>query len=158
MNLTHALQIPAGAVFFGVKDVCRRELLELGLGRELATALAVGAANLPYWLVRCPAELLKTRQQTAVGSFGSIDDLKAFVSAEGLGGVYASYPSNLLYALPADLLKFLACTYRLKLWRRPHHRQTTCSPAYSTTPSREARWRDSMPRLPERWPASWRRR
>ena len=98
-------------MFFGVKDVCRRQLLELGLGRELATALAVGLANLPCWLVRCPSELIKTRQQTAVGAFSTLADLRAFVSAEGLSGVYSSYPSNLLYALPADLIKFLACTH-----------------------------------------------
>lgn len=143
-------------MFFGVKDVCRRQLLDLGLGKAPATALAVSLANLPYWLVRCPAELLKTRQQASLSSFA---ELKAYVSKEGLSGVYASYPSNLLYALPADLLKFLACEARLPALASPLiSPQMTSSPAHSTTLSREARSRVWTRPSRELWPDSLRRR
>jgi hypothetical protein len=37
----------AAAAFFGTKDLTKKLLLELGLQREAATVLAVGAACIP---------------------------------------------------------------------------------------------------------------
>ena len=45
--------IPAGAVFFGVKDYSKRALKRSGIGKAEATVLSVAAANIPYWYVLC---------------------------------------------------------------------------------------------------------
>jgi hypothetical protein len=102
--------VPAGAVFFGVKDLCKQQLRDAGLSKELATLLAVCAANVPYWVIRQPAEVLKTKKQTNLSPISSLDEMKRYYTSKGISGLYDSYPSNILYALPADVLKFLACT------------------------------------------------
>ena len=112
--------IPAGATFFAAKDSVKQLLKDSGMNRELTTVLAVAAANIPYWVVRNPSEVLKTRAQ--VRSFskknhseenrakqGIAANVSAFFSADTLNKFYGSYASSLLYALPADILKFLAC-------------------------------------------------
>uniref|UniRef100_A0A7S4N5T8 Mitochondrial carrier protein n=1 Tax=Odontella aurita TaxID=265563 RepID=A0A7S4N5T8_9STRA len=109
--------IPAGAIFFAVKDAAKSALKENGASRWLATSLAVAAALPPYWLVRNPSEVVKTRQQAGVEGYGEgtslIDAFKVALSTEttdntsGVGKLYAGYWENLLYALPADLIKFL---------------------------------------------------
>jgi len=124
--------IPAGALFFGVKDFSKQQLKSMGLSREAATLLSVTIANVPYWLVRNPSEVLKTRQQVQVqgkdggyqeemsgGSSTSYKKLQAMVAAEDgsvskvVSKLYSSYSSNIAYALPADLVKFLVYEYLL---------------------------------------------
>jgi len=124
--------IPAGALFFGVKDFSKQQLRSMGLSKEAATLLSVTIANVPYWLVRNPSEVLKTRQQVQVqgkdggckeemlgGSSTSYEKLQAMVAAEGgsvskvASKLYSSYSSNIAYALPADLVKFLVYEYLL---------------------------------------------
>jgi solute carrier family 25 S-adenosylmethionine transporter 26 len=102
--------IPAGAVFFGVKDLCKEQLRAAGVNRDVATLVGVCAANLPYWLIRTPAELLKTRQQANVSLLGPFQDLLDVTRRAGLAGAYSAYWSNVAYAVPADVLKFIACT------------------------------------------------
>ena len=104
--------VPSAAVFFGVKDVCRQELLHLGADKQLATLLAVCAANVPYWLIRSPPELLKTREQTSLLEGRQEWALfRALWRREGLGGVYSGLAANVAYSLTANVVKFLACTY-----------------------------------------------
>jgi len=103
--------IPSGAVFFAVKDGVRSYLSSNGASRVLATSLAVGIAQLPYWLIRNPTEVVKTRLQ-AEGGGG--DEAAAYLAAaKGLAAgegsdLYAGYWDNNLYAYPADVIKFVA--------------------------------------------------
>jgi solute carrier family 25 S-adenosylmethionine transporter 26 len=91
--------VPAGAIFFAVKDYSKQQFRKMGLGKEAATLLAVTVANLPYWSIRCPAEVLKTRSQVQMPS--------NLASLRQSGDLYASYASNLAYSVPADVVKFL---------------------------------------------------
>jgi len=96
---------PTASLFFAVKDLVKQQVTE-GLGNTLGTLTAVGAANVPYWLVRNPTEVIKTRRQT-----GQIDDpAKATVDLwqeQGPSGFYRGYASNLAYAFPVDAAKFV---------------------------------------------------
>lgn len=149
--------IPAGAIFFGCKDYAKKQLRALGFSKEVATILSVTIANFPYWIIRNPSEVLKTRQQvqqtvapppstttttTSASSFttaaasttksnDAVDvteivkdqrydnayaNFQAMIETEGsvvkaLSKLYASYSSNVAYALPADLVKFLVYEY-----------------------------------------------
>jgi solute carrier family 25 S-adenosylmethionine transporter 26 len=42
--------IPAGAVFFAVKDATKAALSTSGMGRWTATCLSVAVAQIPYWV------------------------------------------------------------------------------------------------------------
>jgi len=102
--------VPAAALFFGVKDGVASLAAARGLGDGAPVeALAVTAANGPYWLARAPAELLKTRQQLAGPAARPLRAAVADVLAEdGARGLYAGYAESFCYAVPADLVKFLA--------------------------------------------------
>ena len=100
--------------------------------QQISTIAAVVMANVPYWLVRNPFEVLKTRAQAQAQSkeqtdaaqaksgsrellnVGAQRERKGKLTGTGIGGtvreLYDSFTANLLYALPADLIKFLACT------------------------------------------------
>lgn len=144
--------IPAGAVFFAVKDAVKAYLKEqstvVGSNRWLTTALAVGVAQFPYWAVRNPSEVVKTRQQAGLSGYGddgvqaweaywrvresriqqqqqfkqqsSLNDdddnndnnyttaVPAASPVAGLDAFYTGYIENILYAYPADVIKFVA--------------------------------------------------
>uniref|UniRef100_A0A0G4F9G4 Mitochondrial carrier protein n=1 Tax=Chromera velia CCMP2878 TaxID=1169474 RepID=A0A0G4F9G4_9ALVE len=116
---------PAGSLFFGVKDVASKTALEVlkakgieGLtGTQLSTIAGVVAASIPYWAVRQPAELVKTRRQTGVAT----DSVKAFqevVEDDGIGGLYQGYGSNFAYAVPTDIVKFLVYDNVKRQWQQ----------------------------------------
>lgn len=127
----HAGGLPAGAVFFGAKDFIEEASQQLTpnsltLSRELRTIVAVAVANMPYWIVRTPSEVLKTRDQVRRTTLDpaadstrrtALEELRDQWRLRGLQGVwgalYGSYFSNLAYALPADIIKFVACKYKL---------------------------------------------
>lgn len=111
--------VPAASVFFGVKDALKPILAFTDLPGWAKTALAVAAAQFPYWLVRNPSEVVKTRQQAGLEGFG--DDVSAIEayrkvredamiqnnSTTGLEGFYVGYWENIFYAYPADVIKFV---------------------------------------------------
>mmetsp|Transcript_63440 Transcript_63440/g.143098 ORF Transcript_63440/g.143098 Transcript_63440/m.143098 type:complete len:496 (+) Transcript_63440:114-1601(+) len=67
--------VPAGATFFGVKDVAKSALrARFGLDKRSATLLAVLVAQFPYWLIRNPSEVLKTRAQAEAVLEGGPND------------------------------------------------------------------------------------
>jgi solute carrier family 25 S-adenosylmethionine transporter 26 len=106
--------IPAGAVFFGCKDACKSVLKQQqpGLPKWLATCIAVGFAQVPYWVVRNPSEVVKTRQQAKADGFGAgVSNLQAyqavFDETRGIDSFYLGYWENILYAYPADVIKFV---------------------------------------------------
>jgi solute carrier family 25 S-adenosylmethionine transporter 26 len=114
--------IPSAAVFFAVKDACKESLRPYELPRWLSTSLAVGVAQFPYWLVRNPSEVVKTRLQAGLPGYGDASSpWEAFqqVGKDAVGsmgtnhssgfteGYYVGYWENILYACPADILKFV---------------------------------------------------
>lgn len=111
--------IPAGSVFFAVKDASKSILREMGGGRLESTALAVGIAQIPYWFLRNPSEVVKTRQQAQLEGYTNVSAIEAYNQVRrdslkennvtlGLDGFYVGYTENILYAFPADLIKFVA--------------------------------------------------
>ena len=125
--------VPGGAVFFGAKDFSKATLRDLGstpgqnsarkwlASREGSTLVSVLVAQFPYWAVRNPAELIKTRAQAALEldeilpeGDGIVDEkrsvldiTRAAVDEEGLAALWRGYGENILYAYPADALKFV---------------------------------------------------
>ncbi|GFH48769.1 hypothetical protein CTEN210_05245 [Chaetoceros tenuissimus] len=110
--------IPGGAVFFGVKDFTKSALKEAGLPKWLSTSIAVGVANFPYWLIRNPSEVIKTRQQANIEGYisredkdvSALDAIRVVLNNtdDGIRELYVGYWENIIYAYPADVLKFLA--------------------------------------------------
>ena len=114
--------IPGGAVFFAIKDFTKSICKESGMPRWMATSVSVGVANFPYWLIRNPSEVIKTRQQANIQGYVSSKDNVSILdtirltmdsgnSTGAFGGIkelYTGYWENILYAYPADVLKFLA--------------------------------------------------
>ena len=121
--------IPAGSVFFAVKDATKSTIQEYGsiiLGSSvpkwLATTLSVAVALPPYWILRNPSEVVKTRQQANMDGYANVTTLEAYrnilsnerhgITDDGKTGgnrlteFYAGYQENILYALPADVVKF----------------------------------------------------
>jgi len=114
--------IPAGAVFFSVKDAAKSLLKSnaAGLPKFALTSLAVAAALPPYWVIRNPSEVIKTRLQ--VGAEGYTDGMSAIdafelatsqsnSTSDALDELYSGYTENVLYGFPADIIKFVAYDY-----------------------------------------------
>ena len=116
--------IPGGGIFFAVKDATQNVCKEAGMPKWMATSIAVGVANFPYWLIRNPSEVIKTRQQAKIEGYATSDAegenesvsalsalklaLNETENGGGLGNLYSGYWENIIYAYPADVLKFLA--------------------------------------------------
>ena len=157
----YTLYYVIGAIFFAVKDSVKQSLRTSSfstslpilshLSKEEVTVLSVVAANVFYWLIRTPAEELKTKEQiygtgatatttaiavtTTNGAKSNSDNscsnnndcnsnngavketwlgvLGSVYKQQGIQAVfqrlYGSYASNIAYALPADIAKFVAC-------------------------------------------------
>lgn len=109
--------LPAGAIFFAVKDATKEALRPLDLPRWISTSIAVAAAQCPYWIVRNPSEVVKTRQQANVDGYGegtsTLDAFKMVYeegggkNGTGIDAFYSGYWQNILYAYPADVVKFV---------------------------------------------------
>jgi hypothetical protein len=102
---------PAGGLFFGVKDAVGAIAMARGLSRDAAEAAAVTAANIPYWVLRTPAELVKIRCQAGLvaDGGGSRAAVREIVASElGVGALWTGFAESFAYAQPADLVKFLA--------------------------------------------------
>ena len=97
---------PAASAFFAVKDGAKRAVAGLQLGKAETTVLAVACANVAYWGIKNPSEVLKVRRQAGVAS----DTAGAAVEiwrAEGVAGFYSSAGPNYAYSTPVDVVKFL---------------------------------------------------
>jgi solute carrier family 25 S-adenosylmethionine transporter 26 len=104
--------IPSGAIFFGVKDTASTMLRSLGMNKELSSIISVCVANIPYWLIRSPAEVLKTIEQTSIEKLPSSVRIKTLYKQKGFVNLiresYSTYLPNILYAIPTDTSKFLS--------------------------------------------------
>jgi len=100
---------PASAFFFACKDVFEAKFLQAGFEPSTATTLAVFLGQFPKWLVRAPAERLKTRAQaeasTAGGLGAQMEELQLAVKDPKL--LFDGYFSNVAYAFPHDAVKFV---------------------------------------------------
>ena len=114
--------IPAGAVFFSVKDAVKSYLKSnaAGMPKFALTSLAVTAALPPYWAIRNPSEVIKTRLQVgAEGYTEGMSTIDAFELAtsqsnstsDAFEELYSGYSENVLYGFPADIIKFVAYDY-----------------------------------------------
>jgi hypothetical protein len=101
--------VPAAAVFFGAKDVIRDALRHLDVAPGPATILAVTLATGPYWLLRNPSEVIKTRIRVKEGK--ETPSLLDILTKGQISDLYSGLTSNVLYALPTDWLKFLFYEY-----------------------------------------------
>uniref|UniRef100_A0A7S4C3C4 Mitochondrial carrier protein n=1 Tax=Chrysotila carterae TaxID=13221 RepID=A0A7S4C3C4_CHRCT len=97
---------PAASVFFAVKDAVKQRANALQLDTSAATLLAVACANVPYWLVRNPTEVIKARRQAGIVD-DSLEAARKLYAEEGLRGFYTGYVSNYAYAYPVDSIKFV---------------------------------------------------
>jgi|MDTB01.3.fsa_nt_gb solute carrier family 25 S-adenosylmethionine transporter 26 len=98
--------VPAGAIFFAVKDTSKKYFQRHGLNKNAATLASVAIANVPYWIVRNPSEILKTQQQ--VSQVPGNETLLEFFKSAPLEELYRGYSANVGYAYPADAIKFVA--------------------------------------------------
>lgn len=97
---------PAAATFFAVKDATKRGIRDLHLGKTETTLVAVTCANVAYWGIKNPSEVLKVRRQAGVAN----DTLGAAAElwrTEGVAGFYNSIGSNFAYSTPVDCTKFV---------------------------------------------------
>jgi solute carrier family 25 S-adenosylmethionine transporter 26 len=97
---------PASAVFFGAKTALTEVLAPILPNKQLLTIVCVGGALIPHWIVRNPAEVLKTRRQAGTAD-NVIEETKRIIAEGGPGALYVGYGANLLYGFPADCIKFL---------------------------------------------------
>jgi solute carrier family 25 S-adenosylmethionine transporter 26 len=114
--------IPGGAVFFAVKDATKAGLKHSALAaaapKWATTSLAVGAALIPYWLLRNPSEVIKVRQQAGIEGYGegvtAIEAIQTTLKEsngtllDGIQEFYTGYGENIIYGFPADVIKFVA--------------------------------------------------
>lgn len=121
VTLSLLSNIPAGAVFFAFKDATKASLRNTALSdapKWMTTSIAVAVAQIPYWLVRNPGEVIKVRQQAGVEGYGDgVSAIEAFqktlqksnnATLEGIRELYTGYWENIVYAYPADVIKFAA--------------------------------------------------
>jgi hypothetical protein len=121
LTLSLLSNIPAGAIFFAFKDATKASLRDSFLSEApkwLTTSIAVGVAQVPYWLVRNPGEVIKVRQQAGIEGYGDgVSATEAFQKTfqnnngttwEGIKEFYTGYWENIAYAYPADVFKFVA--------------------------------------------------
>ena len=98
---------PAASSFFAVKDAVKRASAGLNIGKTETTLLAVACANLGYWGIKNPSEVLKVRRQAGLLGEDTVGAAGAIWKSEGLGGFYQSAVPNYAYSTPVDAIKFL---------------------------------------------------
>ena len=107
--------IPAGAIFFAVKDAMKSAVKGAGLPRWASTSIAVAAALPPYWAIRNPSEVIKTRLQVGADGYSEgmsvVDAFQLALSRGNITSLYTGYSENVLYGFPADVIKFVVYDY-----------------------------------------------
>ncbi|XP_023345730.1 mitochondrial carnitine/acylcarnitine carrier protein isoform X2 [Eurytemora carolleeae] len=109
---TLARDIPASAAFYASYELIQRRLApdgdrsQIGVGRTL---LAGGTAGVCNWLVAIPADVVKSRLQSApTGTYsGTMDVLRKLLAEDGARGLYKGAVPVLLRAFPANAFCFL---------------------------------------------------
>jgi hypothetical protein len=79
-----------GALFFGVKDTIKKALPMMGANPTLTFITSVIIGDAAYWIIRCPAETIKTRVQTGVDD-NMFQSVFKIIKTEGWYGFYRGY-------------------------------------------------------------------
>lgn len=113
---TLARDIPGTIAYFGMYEFAKKELMkiqgidpdkgQLSVGAVLA---AGGLAGMACWTVGIPADVIKSRYQTAPeGKYsGIVDVYKALIKEEGYAGLFKGIRPALIRAFPANAACFL---------------------------------------------------
>ena len=142
---------PAASAFFAVKDATKRGVEGLQLGKSETTLLAVLCANVAYWGIKNPSEVLKVRRQAGVAG-ETLEAASTLWRAEGLGGFYSSAGPNYAYSTPVDVTKFLLYEQlKTQVRRRPRatprlRRGPSSVPVPSSSSTPHSARRTSVPR------------
>lgn len=110
---------PGSMAYFGVYEILRNVLSQGGDPNSLnpvATLVAGGFAGMANWMVAIPADVIKSRLQTApTGTYnGFMDCVRKTVEAEGSGALFKGLRPALLRAFPANA----ACFFGVEVTRQ----------------------------------------
>ena len=105
---TLARDIPGSVAYFGVYEVAKRRLLSKMDNKSLAVLTAGGLAGMANWAVAIPADVVKSRWQSASpGEYkSSIDVLKQLLKKEGPGALFKGIGPVMMRAFPANAACF----------------------------------------------------
>jgi len=111
-----------GAYFVGYEFFKRLLADEKGHVSSLATLFSGGMAGIFNWLVGLPADVLKSRLQTAPeGTYTGVADVfRKTVQAEGLGALYKGFGAVMIRAFPANAACFFGYESALKFLNWVH--------------------------------------
>lgn len=122
---TLARDVPGTVAYFGTYELVKRELTKLqGIDPETKGELSVGAvlaagglAGMACWTVGIPADVIKSRLQTAPeGKYGGIVDVyRALIKEEGYAGLFKGIRPALIRAFPANAACFLGLEMTRKM-------------------------------------------
>ncbi|CAB3232906.1 unnamed protein product [Arctia plantaginis] len=112
--------IPAAGTFFMSYETLKEILVPenaSGAYDMLATIFSGGCAGCLYWLVGMPADVLKTRYQTAPpGKYKNVRDVfRKLMATEGPSGLYHGLAPVLVRAFPVNALTFVGFEIGLKV-------------------------------------------
>lgn len=117
---TAARDIPSSGMYFMTYEYFQRLLLPEGKSREelspSRTLFAGGMAGILNWIVAIPADVLKSRQQTAAPGMytGFLDVLRKTLASDGIHGLYKGAAPIMLRAFPANAACFLGYECAMK--------------------------------------------
>lgn len=98
---------PAASTFFAVKDALKSQCLSAGISDKItSTLISVAGANIAYWGIKNPAEILKVRRQAGTAG-DTLEAAQALWNSEGIRGFYVGSVANFAYAYPVDFTKFM---------------------------------------------------
>lgn len=124
---TACRDVPSTGMYFMTYEYFQRLLLPEGKSREdlspARTLFAGGMAGIFNWIVAIPADVLKSKQQTApAGTYsGFLDVIRKTISSEGVKGFYKGAAPIMLRAFPANAACFLGyeCAMKFLNWISP---------------------------------------
>ncbi|KAL7538302.1 hypothetical protein ACHAXR_008469 [Thalassiosira sp. AJA248-18] len=122
---TLARDIPGTIAYFGTYEWIKKSLMKMqGIDPNKKGELSVGAvltagglAGMACWTVGIPADVIKSRYQTAPeGKYGGLVDVyKALIKEEGYAGLFRGIRPALMRAFPANAACFLGMEVTRKM-------------------------------------------
>jgi|Transcript_10105 solute carrier family 25 carnitine/acylcarnitine transporter 20/29 len=116
--------IPGTVAYFGTYELAKKELMKIqgidpnkGQLSPVAVLTAGGLAGMACWGVGIPADVIKSRYQTAPeGKYSGIYDVyKTLIKEEGYGGLVKGMRPALIRAFPANAACFLGMEVSKKM-------------------------------------------
>uniref|UniRef100_A0AC35FFJ4 Uncharacterized protein n=1 Tax=Panagrolaimus sp. PS1159 TaxID=55785 RepID=A0AC35FFJ4_9BILA len=121
------LDIPACGTYLSVYELLKKKFAGENEERKtlspFATLAAGGFAGIARWLICIPADVIKSRLQTAPeGKYpgGMRDVIREILQHEGPPGFFRGFGPVLLRAFPANAASFLGLELTLSLFRQVH--------------------------------------